>query len=275
MAEKKVIGNLKLRIPAGRATAGPPVGSTLGQWGLNMMDFINPFNEATKDLMGKNVIVHIRVFEDRTFDWKSLGQPVDDMIREAIKIQKGSGKPNVDKVGKITKAQLKDMGFSAEQATSFLGKLELAGVDADTVMQGLKKAFTNSAKEGKNTKEALAELQEALTSTKSDTEKTVDAIDLFGNRAGPAIAEACKSGRLNFEDLGKAMTDYEGNLDKTYDATLDASDKITLTFHLRLINLILYFYDYTVVLLFYQTQTFSQNMNSYLRFRNNTTHIFR
>ena len=88
MAEKKVIGNLKLRIPAGRATAGPPVGSTLGQWGLNMMDFINPFNEATKDLMGKNVIVHIRVFEDRTFDWKSLGQPVDDLIREAIKIEK-------------------------------------------------------------------------------------------------------------------------------------------------------------------------------------------
>ena len=88
MAEKKVIGNLKLRIPAGRATAGPPVGSTLGQWGLNMMDFINPFNEATKDLMGKNVIVHIQVYEDRTFDWKSLGQPVDDLIREAIKIQR-------------------------------------------------------------------------------------------------------------------------------------------------------------------------------------------
>ena len=109
MAEKKVIGNLKLRIPAGRATAGPPVGSTLGQWGLNMMDFINPFNEATKDLMGKNVIVHIRVFEDRTFDWKSLGQPVDDLIRETIKIEKGSGKPNVDKVGKITKAQLKEI----------------------------------------------------------------------------------------------------------------------------------------------------------------------
>lgn len=109
MAEKKVIGNLKLRIPAGRATAGPPVGSTLGQWGLNMMDFINPFNEKTKDLMGKNVIVHIRVFEDRTFDWKSLGQPVDDLIREAIKIEKGSGKPNVDKVGKITKDQLREI----------------------------------------------------------------------------------------------------------------------------------------------------------------------
>lgn len=106
---KKVIGNLKLRIPAGRATAGPPVGSTLGQWGLNMMEFINPFNEATKDLMGKNVIVHLQVFEDRTFAWKSLGQPVDDMIREKIGIDKGSGKPHADKVGKISRVQLEEI----------------------------------------------------------------------------------------------------------------------------------------------------------------------
>jgi large subunit ribosomal protein L11 len=86
---KKVIGNLKLRIPAGRATAGPPVGSTLGQWGLNMMDFINPFNEATKGMMGKDVIVHLQVFEDRSFTWKSLGQPVDDLILEKTGIKKG------------------------------------------------------------------------------------------------------------------------------------------------------------------------------------------
>lgn len=106
---KKVIGNLKLRIPAGRATAGPPVGSTLGQWGLNMMDFINPFNEATKELSGKDVIVHIQVFEDRTFGWKSLGQPVDDLIREKAGIKKGSAKPHTDKVGKITRAQLEEI----------------------------------------------------------------------------------------------------------------------------------------------------------------------
>ncbi len=106
---KKVIGNLKLRIPAGRATAGPPVGSTLGQWGLNMMDFINPFNEATKDMMGKDVIVHLQVFEDRTFTWKSLGQPVDDMIRERAGIQKGAGNSKTDKVGKITKTQLQEI----------------------------------------------------------------------------------------------------------------------------------------------------------------------
>lgn len=121
---KKVIGNLKLRIPAGRATAGPPVGSTLGQWGLNMMDFINPFNEATKDMMGKDVIVHLQVFEDRTFTWKSLGQPVDDMIRERAGIQKGAGNSKTDKVGKITKAQLQEI---AEDKMEHLNAVSIEG----------------------------------------------------------------------------------------------------------------------------------------------------
>lgn len=121
---KKVIGNLKLRIPAGRATAGPPVGSTLGQWGLNMMDFINPFNEKTKDMTGKDVIVHLQVFEDRTFTWKSLGQPVDDMIRDRAGIQKGAGNSKTDKVGKITKAQLQEI---AEAKMEHLNAVSLEG----------------------------------------------------------------------------------------------------------------------------------------------------
>ena len=121
---KKVIGNLKLRIPAGRATAGPPVGSTLGQWGLNMMEFINPFNEATKELSGKDVIVHLQVFEDRTFAWESLGQPVDDLIREKIGIKKGSGKPHSEKVGKITRKQLEEI---AEAKMDQLNAIDLDG----------------------------------------------------------------------------------------------------------------------------------------------------
>lgn len=121
---KKVTGNLKLRIPGGKATAGPPVGSTLGQWGLNMMDFINPFNEKTKDYNGKDVIVHIRVFEDRTFDWVCLGRPVDDLIREAIGLEKGSGKPNTQKVGKITRAQLEKI---AEEKKDQLNAIDLEG----------------------------------------------------------------------------------------------------------------------------------------------------
>jgi len=121
---KKIIGNLKLRIPAGRATAGPPVGSTLGQWGLNMMDFINPFNEGTKDMMGKDVIVHLQVYEDRSFTWKSLGQPVDDMIREKVGIKKGSGKPHTDKVGTITRAQLEEI---AEVKRGQLNAIDIDG----------------------------------------------------------------------------------------------------------------------------------------------------
>lgn len=121
---KQVIGNLKLRIPGGKATAGPPVGSTLGQWGLNMMDFINPFNEKTKEFNGKNVIVHIKVYEDRTFDWICLGQPVDDLIREEIKLAKGSGRPNTEKVGKITRAQLEKI---AEIKKDQLNAVDLEG----------------------------------------------------------------------------------------------------------------------------------------------------
>jgi len=106
---KTVKANLKMRLPGGRASAGPPVGSILGQHGLNLMDFVQAFNDKTKDLNGKDVIVHVRVFEDRTFDFEILGQPVDDLIREAIKIDKGSGKPHVDKVGKISKAQIREI----------------------------------------------------------------------------------------------------------------------------------------------------------------------
>ncbi len=121
---KKIIGNLKLRIPAGRATAGPPVGSTLGQWGLNMMDFINPFNDATKDLMGKDVIVHMQVYDDRTFTWKSLGQPVDDMIREKAGIKKGAGNSLTEKAGSITKAQLQEI---AEAKMEHLNAVDIEG----------------------------------------------------------------------------------------------------------------------------------------------------
>ena len=121
---KKVIGNLKFRVPGGRATAGPPVGSTLGQWGLNMMDFINPFNDATKEFNGKDVIVHLKVYEDRTFTWTCLGRPVDDLILEKTGVKKGSGKPHSDKVGKITRAQLEEI---AKEKMDVLNANDLEG----------------------------------------------------------------------------------------------------------------------------------------------------
>lgn len=96
---KKVKANLKMKIPAGKASAGPPVGSTLGQYGVNMMDFINPFNDATKELRG-TVTAHITIYDDRSMDFRVVAQPTDDLIRAKLGIQKGSGKPNSEKIAK-------------------------------------------------------------------------------------------------------------------------------------------------------------------------------
>lgn len=100
MAGKPVRANLKMKIPAGRASAAPPVGSTLGQYGVNMMDFINPFNDQTKDMQGATVTAHITVYTDKTMKFRVVGMPTDDRIRAAIGVQKGSGKPNSEKIAK-------------------------------------------------------------------------------------------------------------------------------------------------------------------------------
>jgi large subunit ribosomal protein L11 len=110
MAEKKVKANLKMKIKGGQASAAPPVGSTLGQYGVNMMDFIQPFNDATKDQMGKNLTVHITIYDDRTMTWRFVGTPTDDLIRAALKIDKGSGVPNKEKISKkLSQAQLTEI----------------------------------------------------------------------------------------------------------------------------------------------------------------------
>lgn len=101
MATKKPVrANLKLKIRAGQANPAPPVGSTLGQYGVNMMDFINPFNEGTKDRMGQMVTVHITIYEDRTMNWRVVGTPTDELILAALKVDKGSGEPNKIKLEK-------------------------------------------------------------------------------------------------------------------------------------------------------------------------------
>src|SRR3954465_10973427 len=108
MAQSKPVrASLKMKIRGGQATAAPPVGSTLGQYGVNMMDFINPFNEQTKDRMGQMVTVHIYVYEDRTMSWRVVGTPTDELIMSMLKVDKGSGEPNKVKLEKkLSQSQL-------------------------------------------------------------------------------------------------------------------------------------------------------------------------
>lgn len=104
---KKVKANLKMKLKGGQASAAPPVGSTLGQYGVNMMDFITPFNDETKDMMGQDITVHIAIYEDKTMSWRVVGTPTDDLIKKELGIKKGSGKPNSEKLPqKLTDSQV-------------------------------------------------------------------------------------------------------------------------------------------------------------------------
>jgi large subunit ribosomal protein L11 len=106
---KKVTGYVKLQIPAGKATPAPPVGPALGQHGVNIMGFCKEFNEKTAKQAGYIIPVVITVYADRTFTFIMKTPPAPDLIKKAIKIDKGSGEPNKKKVAKITRAQLKEI----------------------------------------------------------------------------------------------------------------------------------------------------------------------
>jgi len=106
---KKITKKIKLQVPAGKATPAPPLGPALGQAGVNIGDFVTKFNAATSKMMGDIVGVNLVVYEDRSYDFQIKTPPVHGLLLKAAGIEKGSGKPNTSKVGKITKAQLKEI----------------------------------------------------------------------------------------------------------------------------------------------------------------------
>ena len=106
---KQVMTSIKLQIPAGQANPAPPVGPALGQHGLNIMDFCKLFNDRTKDQMGMIIPVVITVFADRTFTFITKTPPAAVLLKKAAGIPKGSGEPHINKVGKVTVAQVKEI----------------------------------------------------------------------------------------------------------------------------------------------------------------------
>ncbi len=104
---KKIKTTLKLQIQAAKATPAPPVGTALGPHGVNIGEFVSQFNEATKEMGTDIVPAEITIYEDRSFSFKLKTPPASDMLRKAAGIEKGSGVPNKDKVGKVTKAAVR------------------------------------------------------------------------------------------------------------------------------------------------------------------------
>ena len=115
MAEKKVTNVIKLQIPAGKATPAPPVGPALGSSGVNIMQFVKEFNDRTADQPGMTIPVVITVYQDKSFTFITKVPPVADLLLKAAKIEKGSAKPNRDKVAKISAATAEEIAKTKMQ----------------------------------------------------------------------------------------------------------------------------------------------------------------
>ncbi len=106
---KKVVGSIKLQIPAGQASPAPPVGPALGQAGVNIMDFCKAFNARTQDQPGMIIPVVITVYADRSYSFITKTPPAAVLLRKAAKVEKGSGEPNRQKVGAVSRADLEEI----------------------------------------------------------------------------------------------------------------------------------------------------------------------
>lgn len=119
---KKVIGKIKLQLEAGKANPAPPVGPALGQHGVNIMDFCKQYNAATQDKAGQIIPVQITVYEDRSFTFELKTSPASFLLIKAAGVPKGSSKPNTDKVGSVTVAQVEE-----------IAKTKMADLNAHTI----------------------------------------------------------------------------------------------------------------------------------------------
>jgi large subunit ribosomal protein L11 len=124
---KKIKAIVKLQIAAGQATPAPPVGPVLAQHGVNIAEFCQRFNEATRDNQGFKIPVEIKVYLDRTYDFELKQPPAAELLKKAAGIEKGSGEPNKTKVAKITRAQLKD-----------IAKAKMPDLNADNIESAMK-----------------------------------------------------------------------------------------------------------------------------------------
>ncbi len=106
---RALVGTVKFQVPGGQATPAPPVGTALGRFGVNLGQFVQQFNERTREAGGMPIPVVVNVYSDRTFDFATKSPPAAALLKQAASIAKGSGVPNKDKVGKVTSAQIEQI----------------------------------------------------------------------------------------------------------------------------------------------------------------------
>lgn len=225
--------NIAKSIPTDFATAGSAVGEVNARFhltGQELEDLSQKFVEFAS-LNDTDVSSSIdntqKVMEAFNLESKDAGALLDTMNK--VGQDTGISMDTLASSMVSNAASLKELGMSAADAAIFLGQCETSGVDTSTVMAGLKKALVNASGEGKSMKQALSDLQSTMSGANNSTEAYNAAIDLFGSKAGPALAQFCQEGKLNFEELGKSLNDNVGSVSDTFNATLDPADQFKLT----------------------------------------------
>ena len=222
--------NIAKTMPTDFATAGTAVGEVNTRFGLTgdaLEDLSVKFIKFA-ELNDTDVSSSIDNVQSMMAAWGVETEDAGLMLDMLTKAGQASGVA-VDTLSQQlmqNKTALDDMGLSLDESVDLLANCEKNGIDTSTMLGGLKKALQNSAKEGKSSAEALSELQEKLLGAESDAEASQIAMELFGNKAGPAIADACRDGRLSLEDLGYSMENLAGTTETTFDGIQDPLDQM-------------------------------------------------
>lgn len=232
-AMKDIIDELATTIPTDFETAGAAVGEVNTRFGATGKELKTLSGQFIKfaQLNNTDVSTSIDLVQQAMDAFGMEASDAGTMLDILNKVGQNTG-ISVDQLAAsmvTNSAALQSMGLDASQAAQFLGEMEVAGIDSSQMMTGLKKALSKAAKEGKPLDQALGEIQDALVNAKDDTEAMNLASELFGSKAGPAIATACRNGVIDFNDLGTAVEDAGGSVSDTFEETQDPLDQFQTT----------------------------------------------
>lgn len=228
-----IVKDIATTIPTDFETAGNAVGEVNTRFGVTgdtLQDLSEKFIMFAQ-LNNTDVSTSIDLVQQAMSAFGMDASQAGEMLDILNKVGQNTG-ISVDQLAAsmvTNSAALHEMGFGASEAAQFLGEMEMAGIDSSTMMAGLKKALANAAAEGKPLDQALSDLQTSMEGASSDTEAMNMATELFGAKAGPAIAEACRNGVVDFNDLGGAVEDFGGSVETTFDETVDPIDTFQTT----------------------------------------------
>lgn len=229
----EILRNITTTIPTDFETAGAAIGEVNTRFGVTGQELEDLSAQFVKfaALNGTDVSNSIDAVQAAMAAFGMDASEAGDALDILNKAGQDTGVP-MDKLASTLLANgtaLQEMGFGFNTASGFLANLEKSGVDSSAVLTGLKKALQNATKDGVSMSDALADLQEQMANASTDTEAAQAAMELFGAKAGPAIAAAVQDGRLSFDELSNSVTDWGDSVSNTFEGTLDPMDEFQTT----------------------------------------------